>query len=299
MKFGLVILQNLFVRFNIMTIAVLLTCYNRKAKTISCLKSLFAADLPAHCNLSVFLVDDGSTDGTSDEVKKNFPKVNIIKGDGQLYWSGGMRLAWETASKAQDFDFYLWLNDDTLIDDFAINELLGCYLAAKKETLNQSIIVGACRESSDCTVFSYGGRNEDGPLIPNGKIQECKYINGNVVLISKEIFKKLGNLSSEYTHSIGDFDYGLSAIHKGIKCYTTTKYIAVCPQNISFAWSNPETPLFERIKLLYSPKGLNLKEYIIFRKKFWGWKWIIFTLKVYLKVIAPSLYNKIKNNNLT
>jgi len=299
MKYGLVILQNLFVRFNIMTIAVLLTCHNRKQKTISCLDRLFKAKLPKEYNFKTFLVDDGSTDGTTDEVRKRFPSVNIISGNGNLYWNGGMRLAWETASKSKNFDFYLWLNDDTILDKFAIEELYKSYQEVKNKTKNESIIVGACRESSDSDIFSYGGRNEEGPVIPNGKIQECKYINGNVVLVSKEIFKKLGNLSPEYTHSIGDFDYGLRASESGIRCHSTTKYVAVCPNNESAAWSNPNTPLKQRMKLLFSPKGLNLKEYIVFRKKFWGWKWVIFTLKVYLKVIAPSLYSKIKNNNLT
>jgi len=276
-------------------IAVLLTCHNRKDKTISCLRSLFEAERPVGFELETFLVDDGSTDGTGDEVKKEFPQVNIIKGNGNLFWAGGMRLAWEIASKTKAFDFYLWLNDDTLLDEFAIEELLNCYSAIKNESNNESIIVGACRESNDSNIFSYGGRNEECPVIPNGKIQECKYINGNVVLVSKEIFRKLGSLSPEYTHSIGDFDYGLRAISLRIKCYTTSRFVAVCPQNKSFAWRNPETPLMERIKLLHSPKGLNLKEYIIFRKKYWGWKWIIFAIKAYLKVLNPNLYSKLKS----
>ena len=46
------------------TIAVLLTCHNRKVKTISCLKSLYEATLPKGFSLEIFLVDDGSVDGT-------------------------------------------------------------------------------------------------------------------------------------------------------------------------------------------------------------------------------------------
>lgn len=296
MKYGLVIQQNLYVRFNIMEIAALLTCHNRKDKTVSSLKSLFEASLPLGYLFEIFLVDDGSTDGTTDEVRKRFPSVNIISGNGNLYWNGGMRLAWETVSKTKDFDFYLWLNDDTLLDEFALEELFNSYQEVKNKTKNESIIVGACRESSDSENFSYGGRTENGPVIPNGKLQECKYINGNVVLVSKEVFKILGNLSPEYTHSIGDFDYGLRASKLGIRCYSTTKYVAVCPNNESAAWSSPNTPLKQRMKLLFSPKGLNLKEYIVFRKKFWGWKWLIFAIKAYLKALFPSIWDKFKKD---
>ena len=79
--------------------AILLTCFNRKDNTINCLKSLYKAlkKYNAEMKFDVFLVDDGCTDGTSEEVKKHFPEVNIIQGSGELFWSGGMRLAWETA----------------------------------------------------------------------------------------------------------------------------------------------------------------------------------------------------------
>jgi len=275
-------------------IAVLITSYNRVTTTLECFKNLFCVYLPAAYSLDVYLVDDGSSDGTSDAIKSQFPQVNIIHGNGNLYWNRGMHLAWDTASKANDYDFYLWLNDDALLDHFALEELIDCYLSKKNEGKHESIIVGSCRESNDDNNFSYGGRNDTGPVIPNGKIQECKYINGNVVLVSKEVFEVLGNLSYEYTHAFGDYDYGLRGLRSGIKCYTTTRFVAVCPRNKSAGWDSPETPLAKRVKLLHSPKGLNIREYIIFRKKFWGWKWITFAIKAYLKVLTPNLYAKLR-----
>ena len=49
-------------------ISVLLTCHNRKAKTLGCLTSLYAAELPVGYDMEVYLVDDGCTDGTADAV---------------------------------------------------------------------------------------------------------------------------------------------------------------------------------------------------------------------------------------
>ena len=69
-----------------MRIAAIITCHNRKEKTLVCLKSLFQIIQ----NIDVFLTDDGSTDGTSEAVKKIYPQVNIIQGDGNLFWSRGM-----------------------------------------------------------------------------------------------------------------------------------------------------------------------------------------------------------------
>ncbi len=276
------------------TIAILLTCHNRKQKTLQCLQTLHEATLPIDYTFEVFLVDDGSTDGTGEVIKMEFSEVNIIKGTGNLFWNQGMRLAWKKASEIKDYDFYLWLNDDTILDKDGLERILKSYLQAKIFEQNEVLITAACRAVLGENKFSYGGRNETGPVIPNGELQKCKYINGNAVLVPKIIFKVLGNLSKDYTHGIGDFDYGLRAAKNGFKCYTTKNYVATCSPNLGIpGWCNPENSFKKRWKLLHSPLGLNIKEYNKFRKKFWGKKWMIFAIKAYSKMLSPKLYNKI------
>ena len=106
-------------------LCALLTCFNRRDKTLACLDALYRCDLPAGVGLSAVLVDDGSRDGTGDAVRQRFPQVEVLRGDGSLYWSGGMRMAWARAM-AQGFDDYLWLNDDTILDRHAIDALYRC-----------------------------------------------------------------------------------------------------------------------------------------------------------------------------
>jgi GT2 family glycosyltransferase len=271
-------------------IAVLLTCHNRRETTLKCLASLYKNTIPDNFSLDVFLVDDGSTDSTGEAVKLEFPVVNVIQGDGNLYWNKGMRLAWETAAKNKDYEFYLWLNDDTHLDSDALSELLSCFFETKELELKESIIVGSCRNDSNSDEFSYGGRINDTPVIPNGSIQKCNYINGNLVLVPKIIFDSIGNLSPDFTHAIGDNDYGLRAINAGFFCCTTRKYIATCKTNGLPAWCNPSVSVVKRFKNLYSPTGLNIKEYITFLKVHKKNKWLISTLKVYFKTLFPRNY---------
>ena len=75
-------------------IAVLMACHNRVVTTLCCLERLFNNNL---ADIDVWLVDDGSSDGTETRVRERFPSVNVIKGTGNLYWARGMRLAWEKA----------------------------------------------------------------------------------------------------------------------------------------------------------------------------------------------------------
>jgi len=279
------------------TIATLITCHNRREKTLACIKTLFNSSLPQDYKLSLFLVDDGSIDGTSEVVKEKFPMVIIIQGTGNLFWNQGMRLAWTTAVKFQNYDFYLWLNDDTLLHKEALLELIECYNEAFRKDKKSSVIVGGCKSSSSNVVeFSYGGSNDSGPVIPNGILQTCKFINGNVVLISKEIYDKLGNLSPDFTHAYGDYDYSLKAIQKGFNCYTSRKYIAICDRNNLPIWCNPQSPLLKRIRCLFSTKGLNMKEYIIFRRRYWGWLWIFFAIKALIKAIIPRIYTHLSGS---
>jgi GT2 family glycosyltransferase len=105
------------------SIAVLMTCHNRKLKTLVTLESLFKQTLTSEIALSVYLVDDGSTDGTSEGVQQKYPQVKLFSGDGNLFWNGGMRIAFSEAMKDEP-DYYLWLNDDTVLAPEALNTLL-------------------------------------------------------------------------------------------------------------------------------------------------------------------------------
>lgn len=272
--------------------AVLLTCYNRRDKTLRCLERFFKAKKPKNFRFKFFLVDDGSTDGTSEAVKELFPEIIIIKGNGNLFWNQGMLLAWKKAFEVKEYDFYLWLNDDAYIDNNAIIEMLESYYEKYKETDIESIVVGSFRNKVNSDKFSYGIRHNYKKIIPNGKIQNGNMMNGNLVLISKEVFNTVGFLSHNYTHAMGDYDYGLRAIECGFDIITTKNYIGTCPLNEDVPiWSDPSYGFVKRFQNLNSPLGLNIKEYKIFRKRFWPENYITSISKIYLRCFFPSLYN--------
>jgi GT2 family glycosyltransferase len=271
-------------------IAVLLTCHNRRNKTIQCLKHLYSlTGIRERFILDVFLVDDGSIDGTSDEVKKLFPEVNLIMGDGALYWNRGMHLAWQEAKKTADFDYYLWLNDDTDLMSGALLEMLECVTIKN----NAAVICGAiCSEQTHS--FTYGGRTDDGKeVLPGNFIPPCHVINGNCVLISKEICDNIGILDPIYPHAIGDFEYGLRAAKNGYEVVTTREFIGYCEKNTSpHKWCNSKVPLHQRVKALYSPlANCHPFYFFIFERKYYG---LIRALKhylsIHLRLLLPVLW---------
>lgn len=281
-------------------IAVLLTCFNRKELTIACLDKLFSQSKSDDFNITVFLVDDGSSDGTSEAVKSEYPQTILIAGSGDLYWNGGMQLAWETALKHQT-DFFLWLNDDVELKNNALDILLSTFKAVKNDTVDP-VIVGNLADVNTGKL-TYGGYSVDKGLMHfrstklpiSNNPTACDTINGNVVLIPKATVERIGTLSKKFTHAMGDFEYGLRCTKAGIPIFSTASYVGTCSNNsIKNTWADPETPLSERLQKLHRPTGLPPAEYFNYIKENTNsFTATIMIIKLYMKVMFPSLWLKI------
>jgi GT2 family glycosyltransferase len=280
-------------------IAVLMTCHNRREKTLTCLQALFAQRLPPLVSLVVYLVDDGSTDGTGDAVQEQFPNVEVLRENGNLYWCGGMRVAWTEAMKG-DYDAYLWLNDDTLLLNGAIEVILSTAHEIRNTEGRDGIVVGSCKDPHT-GVHTYGGyvkRDKssclpDMPLPPGNKVLPCDTINANLVLIPRAVFVSIGNFSSEYTHAFGDVDYGMRARQKGIPIYVAPGHLALCAYNNRVRpWTDPSVPIKKRWADMKGPLGLPPKQWYIYVKRHTGVMWPIYFLKPIVRLILPHLWNQ-------
>lgn len=273
------------------TIAVLLTVFNRKDKTLECLQRLYNNVIPEGYTFDTYLVDDACTDGTPEEVAKRFPDVTIIEGNGQLFWNRGMYTAWEYAAKVKDYDFYVWLNDDTLLFDNALQIVLD----AAQKTDFKSIISGpTCADANREEVTYSGTTIADSSLIkPNGSLQKCDIVNGNLLLVPREVYKVLGNLDWNFRHAIGDFDYGLRAKKNGFQNYIAPNFIGTCELNPTLPkWCLKETPLRKRFKLLYSPLGYAEPiPFFIYKKRHFGMvNAVKHFISINLRALLPGLW---------
>jgi GT2 family glycosyltransferase len=274
-------------------IAVLITCFNRVDTTLACLDCMFQAEIPENIALEVFLVDDASPDLTGQKVKAKYPEVNVFRGDGNLYWSGGMYKAWDEAIKTKEFDYYLWLNDDTHIYPNAITELL----KDDSVSYSKSLIVGACQSKKD-KKFTYGGYVGEVPMFPSGVPQKCDFINGNLVLIPKHIYSQIGNLNKKYIHLYGDYDYSMRVNKRGLSCYASSQYIATCEPNEKSYWGTAEMSTWQKLKLLHHPKGIDIKRGYYFKKYHFGTiVGIKAVVDAYLRIIAPGLHRILKRKS--
>jgi GT2 family glycosyltransferase len=235
-------------------IAVLMTCFNRRETTLAGLRSLVAQELPAGQRLQIILVDDGSIDGTSDAVRREFPQVEIIAGDGNLYWVGGMLVAWRAARPA---DFYFWLNDDVVLRPGAVRELFRIYVESADP---RSIVVGATCDPDTKKTGTGGIRRRSWynahVMDPDGSIQMCDAINGNIVLVPRAAEEAIGSMDERYTHIFADADYGLRARQAGIPVLLAPQHLGECRLNsLKGTTFDTSLPLSVRWKKFFGPKG--------------------------------------------
>ena len=243
-------------------IAVLIACHNRVAMTIRSLTAL--AQAANGIVYDVFLVDDGSKDGTTEAVRAAFPYIHVIQGNGRLFWAKSMRLAWEVAAGHCDYDYYLWLNDDLILKSSAINDAL------KDQRKLKGVVVGACSEDPYESTCSYGATDaNDELIIPSGKPQMANgWLNGNFVLIPRDIFKKVGYISNDYAHARADYDYAERLKKIGAPFYCSSNYVGIC-HNDSMKQIEGKS-IIQRIGLLWAHGYYNMHDLWLIRSRHHG-----------------------------
>ena len=271
-------------------VAVLMACHNRKNKTVQCLESLYAAK-PSHWDLKIYLVDDGSTDGTSGAVEQFDPMIQIIKGNGEWYWAFSMYQA--EMSIKESCDAILWLNDDTKLEIDSIERIHNQFVLNR-----DSVLIGQFRSSLNNTL-TYGGLVKYDkhpfhfkPVYARDTLISADTFNGNLVFIPIAISKAIGPIDGEFAHAYADIDYGLRARAQGVKIGVIPGFIGICETNPQPKYRS----LTEELKGLLRVKATPLKSQIRFLKRHGGIFLVVFIVTPFFRVlllkIKASIYSK-------
>jgi GT2 family glycosyltransferase len=149
-----------------------------------------------------------------------------------------MRLAWSTArASGQDFDFYLWLNDDVELAEGALAMLVADADAVAPR--GDPVIVAAATTDPATGEITYGAHRRSsaarplrmGLIQPGGKPLAADTISGNIVLVSAAAEARLGNMSPAFQHIYGDLDYGFRGRRAGIPVALASRAGGTCANN--------------------------------------------------------------------
>ncbi|MCY7374962.1 MAG: glycosyltransferase family 2 protein [Pyrinomonadaceae bacterium] len=219
-------------------IEIVIPVYNRRDTTLQALRSLQrinADNLEVH----VIVVDDGSTDGTSAAIAKDFPEVQIVKGDGTLHYAAGTNRG-ITAALAQNPDYIVTMNDDAVFHEQFLQRLVQTAEAHPRSIVGALLLLwnephrvfqigfewktlkGGWQQSENSTAFDF----------PKQAF-EVEGMAGNCVLFPAQAIREGGLMDEKkFPHGWGDIQYIVRMRKMGWK-------LLVEPN--SYVWCEPNT----------------------------------------------------------
>jgi GT2 family glycosyltransferase len=198
-------------------IEIVIPVHNRRAITLRCLE-LLAQQVQAKFTITV--VDDGSSDGTSEAIRDRFPDVDVLRGDGSLWWSGATNLGVQHAlSRSKPADYIFFLNDDVEFDSDYLacmersakahpGHLIGS-LSVHKEDPARVFWCGQAASHRQCH-FGYVRRDSLAGCVP------AEALPGRGMLVPREVFDRVGLLDAKaFPQYKADLDLSLRARKAG------------------------------------------------------------------------------------
>lgn len=187
---------------------IVIPVYNRRELTLRCLDQLkWCAMLP---DWRILLVDDASTDGTAEAVRREHPHVTIVEGSGDLFWTGAMRLGMQRAVDL-DADVIIWLNDDTNPDEASLRRISGIVREQPDVVLaSTSFVAGAAH-----CCHSLGRRSAPAT---GGEFDVADVLAGYQIAFSRKLVETIGLPDDRrWPHYAGDSSYTHTAHKNGFK----------------------------------------------------------------------------------
>lgn len=253
-------------------ISIICPVHNDLEYTKRCLVSLSIAveNSTYKDNIDIIFVDDGSTDGTAEWINENYPKVKVLKGDGNLWWSGAMNVGAKYALE-NGAQYIFIINNDNLFEKDCIDKLIH-FTKDKNVKIVGSKVMNL---ETNQVCWSGGYFNSKTGAFGAYKSTENRvesyfkvdWLPGMGTLIHHSVFEKIGYWNEkDFPQYYGDTDFTLRAKENGIDAYVYTE---------SIIWNDLEKTgfihnggIFQLMRSLYSIKShYNIFKSIKFSKK--------------------------------
>lgn len=251
---------------NNQTVYVVCGVFNHLKDTKKFLECIRKQD---YSKVKTFIVDDGSTDGTAEYIERKYPEVVVLKGNGNLWWTGAIKWAIEEILKvSQKEDFILTINNDCVFSKNYIRILLHSGIKFKR-TIIGSLAVD---KNDQNNIYDAGMKIdwEKGKFIllrphylnelPDGKLyqKDVNILSTKGTLYPVEVFNKIGNFDQEhFPHYLSDYEFAYRAKKNGFQLILNYQAIVYNDTARTGLWKNEreKVSLKETWDLLFSRRS--------------------------------------------
>lgn len=244
-----------------MRLKIIIPIFNPSDAFLETLSALKADGLKE----SVIVVDDGSTNRISQKIRDRFPNVEVLTGDGNLWWAGGMRMGMARALE-HEADVICWLNHDCVPEPGTI-----AALAEEASKPGMGAVSAWCR-SKDAPAYPVNPGFRKLTEIPVEQLHQTELVtvdgvNGNCVAINCQSIRSVGLPDAAKHPHYGDGPYTYRLHKAGYHNAVLTNAIAFLEREydrcVSVKW---------RCAFWNKPLTTKLSYYFLSKKSQYHWK---------------------------
>jgi GT2 family glycosyltransferase len=238
---------------------IVIPVHNRLSLTRECLLSLHRQ---TRSGFKIVVVDDGSTDGTSEMIKLEFPDVSVLRGDGNLWWTRATNIAVQHALDC-GAEYVMTLNDDVIATEDFVEKMM--FWAGREP----KALLGAIALEHAVRVPIYGGEIINWKLASRTRLVDIlradeqhglhrvTHLPGRGLLIPAEVFRKIGLFDAEhFPQSFADQDFTHRATRAGYGSFCNyDARLLVYPDSITSLASRKDKCLKNYFNHLFGIKG--------------------------------------------
>jgi GT2 family glycosyltransferase len=215
-------------------LSIIISSYNAREVLANCLESIYQN--PLHQSYEIIVVDDASTDGTSDMVRSRFPRVRLLCNEVNRHYTASNNRAIDEARG----QYICLLNNDTIVLPEAFDRMLAFLRenpdagAVGSRLLNEDgSTQWSIKPLPDLGAALFGGRSILLRIFPNNpfsrrrilhldrdmtKPSTAGYISGAAKMMPRKVIDEVGHLDRRMFYHV-DADYCMRILDAGYKCY--------------------------------------------------------------------------------
>ncbi|MGZ3493880.1 MAG: glycosyltransferase family 2 protein [Thermodesulfobacteriota bacterium] len=274
-------------------LSIIIVNWNTRDLLIQCLESIFRT--ARGVDLEVFVVDNGSTDGSARVVKERFPVVKVIENQGNIGFAG----ANNQALKISGGKYSLLLNPDTQVKGKAIEELISFMEAHPRAGISgvQLLNSNGSKQNSianfPCLTTELLNKSLLRRLFPKkfpGKETnysepiEVDSVIGACMMVRRRAAEQVGILDEDYFLFLEETDWCYRMKNAGWKIY----HVPQAEVDHFQGKSAEEVKKKARVEFYRS-------RYHFFRKNKGTCQWFILLIGLWIKLVAEFLLTGLSN----
>ncbi|MDO6760239.1 glycosyltransferase family 2 protein [Tamlana sp. 2_MG-2023] len=201
-----------------MKILTIIVTYNGNKWVDKCFTSLKQSSIP----VDVIVLDNGSTDGTINNIKNNFPEVELIETGENLGFGKANNIGLKKVLD-ENYDYAFLLNQDAWVEPDTIGKLTQISLKHPEYGILSPIHLAGSGEAIDRIFQNYLGVNFVTHFLSDlylGKQKEhyvTKYANAAAWLIPNKTLKTIGLFDLMFSHYGEDDDFVIRLHQAGLR----------------------------------------------------------------------------------